>query len=1348
MNFKIRKSKNAPKLKGLLDVKKLGKAVAIIFVHGLQGDPYTTWTKKGCRSLPHLFMDDKAYKNFDIFTFGYNTGFVFNRDNFKEVSDLLYTEIDVRLKDYNSIFFITHSMGGIIVQSMLEEQVERRNKKFIKRVYGIVYLAVPFLGSPVATTASIPYIFLPPFIGEQVVSLQVRSLKVFSKELTEVSKKWVRYRNDDLSHVEELNIYGQSDMVVPVPSANAHYIKNSFAVDEGHISICKMDKDSTAYIKISNFLGEKGQIINICSMDDSEREMKKYLQWLKLRTEKFIVPGINVPLSIEHAWASLYVIEESDSVAKKSLEEEIAKYHEWERLSHHHRKKSAQEITELGRRVVLIGGPGSGKSTLAKRAAYRMVSKGEKVIYVRLPFVAKEMNQGKSFEDALWSVALDGYSGNKEILKSEIMHPSILIADGLDECEPSRRRISQSLYDWCIGRQDTRVIVTTRPVGYEAALFSAFNHVEILPLNEDEIESYSLKLLEILKDDEKLVAENYDSFKQQLKNNKMANVAARSPLLLNFLIQLLVSGKSFGKYRSELYRKILEEWMAQSDRVNEIDFNSQIALRTIELIGWIIQSAVDGKGGRSEQEIIQLLSSNIKDEYGAMPLQSRKMATEYLQFWVNVGVIEKLSIGYENGYTFIHFTLGEYAAGKFIYSLPEDKQKEVLLEKMHAPIWRETLLLAGGIGCARLFVETIMENMNEEQDLYNDLAFAVSILSEIDSISDLKKTISEKTIDTISSPIPMLCFEAGEALEGIAQQEPDWIFNLVQPLLQHTQDWTKLVAYKLTFMTSAFTIDTATLLTLLNLQVDKSINFHELHSHFPWTLWNDTLVLGMEKFLRNKHLEDEELAKVVDKIREIDCSAGSLMKITRMLKDMGEFELQNKLVGVYTNTLDPKWDSKFFNNISLKMLQGEQSLLKSVIRQIPTKQEKPFNEEKPLVEIGRLYHAMKWGEKPFLDLKALVDGIQQSVVDEVIKGMLIVHEIVRDNIYSEANWVLGDSQNDRMHSKIPELVEEHEPSWESAKSLLDKNLLIQALSYPSQTIASNATLLLVNCFESTEIITQFTEAFIEAKGDSLFYFTGIAEHILEENALDVIIQRLKGEWTKGLRFLYSSLPSFSQAKNNILISNLLMDGIKDTEPILVKSAAEAMLKIGVNYNEEEILKIAMFWDTNGVLCNRDRIQVTGSHCPKCNIVPDTPLPQLILLLKKYKYFSLEERMDFSKHSRSDVQKAGFEVLAYYLAINTTEIKKIVQDIKNNIEPSPLLEAIFSIDHLTLEKFSKELLSLINSINFDVRKRLLKEVANCQWADKSESVSIVELALSDENSSVRDEAVITHRSLQL
>lgn len=637
-----------------------------------------------------------------------------------------------------------------------------------------------------------------------------------------------------------------------------------------------------------------------------------------------------------------------------------------------------------------------------------------------------------------------------------------------------------------------------------------------------------------------------------------------------------------------------------------------------------------------------------------------------------------------------------------------------------------------------------METTNGKRDLYNDIAFAAAILAEAAPLSDLNKKVAEKAIDTISSPISMLCYEAGEALEGIAQQDPDWTFALVEPLFQHDQDWTKLTAYKLALMTSRFVIDIATALSLIAMKPKDSINLQEIKIPSGWMVWNKVIELSMEQLLKNDTLDDEELVLVVETLSEVGFSARFHIEFTRMLQDMGRTDL----IKILERRVKSRLDQMDFHKGTLKMYQGERALLASVLRQIPNRQEWSFSEGQPLFQIGKLYHGMHLGEKPIFDLNPLVDGIQLSAVDEVIKGMLLVHEIVEEDIYNEAQRVLSDAKNDGLLlSRLPDVLE-HEPNWERAESLLNKDLLIQSLSYPSGAIASNASLLLVNCFENSEIMPLFYETFMEAEGDSLFYFTIIAEYILEENALNAILERLKGKRTKGLHYLYGSLPNFPQAINNELVSNALMNGITYNEPIVVKYAAEAMLKIGGAYDEKEIIKIATFWDEYGVLCESHGIRVTGTSCPECHVVPISPLPELIRLLKNYESFSLENRKYFSKHLRSDVQKAGFEALSYYLSTYLEEMKKLVQEIKGGREPSVLLEAIFSIDHSILKSISEELLSLIESNSFDVRRRLLMELANSQWVDQSDAIPIVKKALNDENSSVSNQAVITYRSLRL
>lgn len=1323
---------------GLNSVRQVGNEAAIIFVHGLQGDPYKTWTKKGCKSMPNMFAEDENFNGFDIFTFGYNTGFIFKRNDFKDIGDLLCTEIEAKLSNYKDISFITHSMGGIVVQSMLREQVERKNKKLIEMVDGIVYLAVPFLGSNVASkVTSIPYLLLPPILGERFVSIQVQTLKIFSKPLADLSIKWNQYRDEELLDLEELNLYGQSDKAVAVPSARAPHIKNSKAVAEGHISICKVDTDSTVYQLISQF-HNKLRNLSKKKIITNEIEVKKYLKWIKLRTDKFLVPGANVPISINHAWANLYIIDDLSGEVSESLEKEIVKYHEWERLSTRREvKKNAQDIIEVGRRIVLMGGPGSGKSTLAKRTVNRLANKGEKVVYISLPNVAKEIEQGKSFDDALWSNALDGYQGNKALLKSKMEDIDILVADGLDECEPFRKKISQSLHDWLIGRENTRIVVTTRPVGYEPAQFNSFSHVEILPLEKKEIETYSLKLLKTLNEDEKKASELHKNFQQQLETNKMVNVASRSPLLLNFSIQLLVSGKTLGNYRADLYSKILEEWVKQSDRGKEKKLDEQIALRSIECIGWILQNALEDSKGRSEKDVLQKLSYFIETELNYKPLQAKQLANKCLQFWVEVGILEYIKVGYESGYTFIHLTLGEYAAGRYIYSLQKEEQRKIFLEKIHTPVWRETILLASGIGCTSLFVEIILDKVHGETDLYNDIAFAAAMLVEAPPIQDLNKKVTERALNSLTSPYSSLCYEAGEALEGIAQQEPDWLFELIKPLLSHEQNWTRLVVYKLALITNSINVDLITIQMLISIKPEKK-------DPSGWIIWNEVLELSMKQALYNNNLNDDELIEILEKLNVAGINARFHINLSKILDNMGKTDLLGRIDAKLQNAFK-QFD---FLKTTLNLLEGEKALFNAVLRQISIRPKNILNKEVPLIELGKLFHAVGCDEKPLFDLNSLVGSTDNAVIDEVIKGVLLVYELDQEKLYNEIHWLLnsGDGQS-LLSSRLPDVLPP-EPNWEKAHNALQQDLLIQSLNHPSETIASNGALLLIYCLEHNDVIGPFTTAFRKAEGKNLHYFTIAAEYILEERALNIILEHLEHKLTIGSNYLYENLTEFPQAENSSRVDSILMKGIKSNEPIIAKSAATAMLKLGCNYDENEVFKLALYWDEEGVWCDRDGIRVVGRSCPKCRVIPDSPLPELVTLLKTSEIFNLENRIYFSNHQRFDVERAGLETLTNYLTNHTEEISKLIQEIKIEDSSFKLLNAIFDLDASILKTFSEELFSLFESKEVQVRKKIIEELTKRQWFDIENSIPIVLKALKDESALVRNQAVKTYQNLDL
>ena len=84
----------------------------IVFVHGIFGDPTGTWA-----DTPQTLMMFPALSDLDWGSFGYDSGFIYRRD-VTQTLDQLTLWIRTHAKQYKNIFFVAHSMGGLLVRDL------------------------------------------------------------------------------------------------------------------------------------------------------------------------------------------------------------------------------------------------------------------------------------------------------------------------------------------------------------------------------------------------------------------------------------------------------------------------------------------------------------------------------------------------------------------------------------------------------------------------------------------------------------------------------------------------------------------------------------------------------------------------------------------------------------------------------------------------------------------------------------------------------------------------------------------------------------------------------------------------------------------------------------------------------------------------------------------------------------------------------------------------------------------------------------------------------------------------------------------------------------------------------
>lgn len=234
---------------------------AVIFVHGLKGG-LETWSYDEQVSFPKLLASDPLLAGrYDIGCFDYFTTFtntygvtksiyerIFGsrkslRKNLPitEIAQLLRTEFDVNLCDYEKVFIIAHSMGGLVSKACILGHLEETQSTAVK---GFISLAVPHTGAKIANIGS--------FLSSNV---QLADLNVLSDAVYDLSREWVSATAPPPTKY----IYGAHDKYVDKKSALAieSLKKDSFAFDEDHNSICKpKSHDETIYKAVVKYIIE------------------------------------------------------------------------------------------------------------------------------------------------------------------------------------------------------------------------------------------------------------------------------------------------------------------------------------------------------------------------------------------------------------------------------------------------------------------------------------------------------------------------------------------------------------------------------------------------------------------------------------------------------------------------------------------------------------------------------------------------------------------------------------------------------------------------------------------------------------------------------------------------------------------------------------------------------------------------------------------------------------------------------------------------------------------------------------------------------------------------------------
>ncbi|KAI6178781.1 hypothetical protein M3Y98_00538800 [Aphelenchoides besseyi] len=233
----------------------------IVFVHGFRGSLFRTWrqrddpSNKTIQFWPREWLRLDIKSNVRVLGLDYPSKLL----KFGEIMDSVdkrATKFLQSLKECDvgsrPLFFVAHSMGGLLVKKMLLESEELR-----KRTVGIVFIAVPNRGTPVISA----YLnYLRPTDDAKFLRADSVLNRQLHEQFLEIAPEIPLIFS--LVELKPSPLFGRRRMIVPPESA----VFESGAVyhlDEHHYSICKpADVNSTAYLIIVKAIKEALELVS------------------------------------------------------------------------------------------------------------------------------------------------------------------------------------------------------------------------------------------------------------------------------------------------------------------------------------------------------------------------------------------------------------------------------------------------------------------------------------------------------------------------------------------------------------------------------------------------------------------------------------------------------------------------------------------------------------------------------------------------------------------------------------------------------------------------------------------------------------------------------------------------------------------------------------------------------------------------------------------------------------------------------------------------------------------------------------------------------------------------------
>ena len=215
-----------------------------------------------------------------------------------------------------------------------------------------------------------------------------------------------------------------------------------------------------------------------------------------------------------------------------------------------------------------------------------------------------------------------------------------------------------------------------------------------------------------------------------------------------------------------------------------------------------------------------------------------------------------------------------------------------------------------------------------------------------------------------------------------------------------------------------------------------------------------------------------------------------------------------------------------------------------------------------LLHLSAFLEASKFGRFPASDIWAWTRPFDKAATRETLKGFIGVSgldlEMLRSDAHQARSYLCASGANNIY--KITTNVDPPVINWTIAPTLdLDTAKIEAALYHPSQWIIWLAANLIENLLPQPELKLTVRRLFEKGKGYTLWAASGLAAKLEQDQAVELLFERLSAPLIRGCEYLFKLLQQFDLQWGSEL-SDILRSGLKGDVDI-AKEAAQLAIKI-------------------------------------------------------------------------------------------------------------------------------------------------------------------------------------------